>query len=289
MSQNAVLEFDSLPSSLAAYAKAVKPQPGLQAGETVPRIEARINHLLVDPAELRKYRAVCGFPAKSTLPVTYPHVLAAPLHMAVVTHANFPVPLLGLVHVRNTINQHRPIAADEPLSITVSLEGHRKVDAGNEFDMNSVITVGDEVVWDSVTTFLQRQKTTKSKKNKRAPTQDTIEDPRYARFSLKEDLGRRYAAVSGDYNPIHLYALTAKLFGFKRHIVHGMWSLARCAAELDALLPDAYQYDVQFKLPVFLPCGTLMKYETNKDGIQLRLLDQKAVKPHLDAQVTFAN
>ena len=54
--------------------------------------------------------------------------------------------------------------------------------------------------------------------------------------SLAKDLGRRYAAISGDYNPIHLGALSAKLFGFKQAIAHGMWSKARCLAALDAVI-----------------------------------------------------
>ena len=52
-------------------------------------------------------------------------------------------------------------------------------------------------------------------------------------WRLPGDLGRRYAAVSGDHNPIHLYPLTAKAFGFPRQIAHGMWSKARCVAALD--------------------------------------------------------
>ena len=75
-------------------------------------------------------------------------------------------------------------------------------------------------------------------------------------WRLGGDLGRRYAAVSGDHNPIHLYALTAKALGFSRQIAHGMWSKARCVAALENRLPDAVTVDVAFKTPIFLP-GTV--------------------------------
>ena len=51
------------------------------------------------------------------------------------------------------------------------------------------------------------------------------------------DIGRRYAGVSGDPNPIHMYAVTARLFGFKSAIAHGMWSYARVLAALGAQRP----------------------------------------------------
>jgi hypothetical protein len=74
-----------------------------------------------------------------------------------------------------------------------------------------------------------------------------------AEWRLPGDLGRRYAAVSGDRNPIHLHRLTAKPFGFSRPIAHGMWTKARCLAALDALLPDAYDVEAEFRKPILLP------------------------------------
>ena len=37
------------------------------------------------------YAAVCGFPRKDTLPLPYPHLLAFPLHMAIMSDADVPV------------------------------------------------------------------------------------------------------------------------------------------------------------------------------------------------------
>lgn len=73
-------------------------------------------------------------------------------------------------------------------------------------------------------------------------------------FGATADIGRRYGAVSGDRNPIHMSALSAKLFGFKRAIAHGMWTNARA---LSCLLPstplEQGTLAVEFKTPLYLP------------------------------------
>jgi len=74
-----------------------------------------------------------------------------------------------------------------------------------------------------------------------------------AQWKLPGDLGRRYGSVSGDRNPIHMHALSARLFGFPQAIAHGMWTKARCLAALESTLPDAYTVDVSFRKPILLP------------------------------------
>ena len=63
------------------------------------------------------YAAVCGFPVKDTVPLTYPHMLAFPLHMAIMTDAAFPFPAIGTVHLENSITQHRPVTVGERLEV----------------------------------------------------------------------------------------------------------------------------------------------------------------------------
>ena len=53
-------------------------------------------------------------------------------------------------------------------------------------------------------------------------------------WSLPASASRAYAAVSGDVNPIHMSALTAKAFGFPRAIAHGMYTAARALSEYEA-------------------------------------------------------
>ncbi|MEV5316138.1 MaoC/PaaZ C-terminal domain-containing protein [Streptomyces sp. NPDC052687] len=90
--------------------------------------------------------------------------------------------------------------------------------------------------------------------------------PPLAAWPLGGDLGRRYAAVSGDRNPIHLHPLTARLFGFPRPIAHGMWTLARCLAAHGT--PDAVRVRARFLAPVPLP-GTV-EFAAEKGRFALR-------------------
>ncbi|HMD10805.1 MAG TPA: MaoC/PaaZ C-terminal domain-containing protein, partial [Marmoricola sp.] len=107
-------------------------------------------------------------------------------------------------------------------------------------------------------------------------------------WRLSGHLGRRYAAVSGDHNPIHLYRLTAKAFGFPRQIAHGMWTKARCVAALDNRLPDAVTVRVEFKKPVFLPGTVALGSRIDDDGVAFSLTRPKDGAPHLVGRATPA-
>src|SRR5690606_13411570 len=110
--------------------------------------------------------------------------------------------------------------------------------------------VGNEVVMEGLTTYLSRQKTdgaaVEKAKESKAPNYQV-----QAVWDVSENTGRRYAKTSGDFNLIHIHALTAKAFGIKQAIAYGMWSKARALASLT--IPESYEADVYFKLPMFLP------------------------------------
>jgi acyl dehydratase len=90
----------------------------------------------------------------------------------------------------------------------------------------------------------------------RAPRAEEAPLPSAERLTLHlpPDLGRRYGAIAGDRNPIHLYPWSARLFGFKRPIMHGMWTLARALRASGGEAPPATgELRVQFRRPVSLP------------------------------------
>lgn len=208
------------------------------------------------------YAEVCGFPAKDTVPLPYPHVLGFPLHMALMSDREFPVPAMGMVHIENSITGHRPIAVGETLSVAARVGAPVPHPAGTAYLFTTTARVGEEVVWESVSTYLRR-----GRRNPDVAWSSTLEDvpPSGPVFSLKGDLGRRYARVAGDYNPIHLTPVTAKALGFPRHIAHGMWTKARCIAAMENRLPDAVRVEVAFKKPVFLPSSVAFG-STRADG-----------------------
>src|SRR5699024_9108583 len=110
----------------------------------------------------------------------------------------------------------------------------------------------------------------------------------YAHWDIAANIGRRYAAVAGDYNPIHLSTPSARLFGFASAIATGMWLQARIAAQLAPKLEQsAYQLSVAFKKPVFLPSPVTFSYALSKTGGQFVLTDAEREILHLQGDVSY--
>jgi acyl dehydratase len=199
------------------------------------------------------------------------------------TDGAFPFAPMGLVHVANRIILHRPIRTGDVPDLAVRPENLRPHPKGRQFDIVSEASVGGEVVWRGVSTMLRRggggEDSSEPREGRPVPEGVT-------RWKLPGDLGRRYAAVSGDRNPIHLYGATAKAFGFPRQIAHGMWSKARCLAALESRLPDAYEVDVEFKKPILLPATVAFgTADGSAAGTDFALTDAKKGTPHLVGSV----
>lgn len=278
-------ELRHAPTMPANFARAVlraRVKPGRQP--ELPATGLRLNDVGLAAKHLAAYRKVCGFSADGRLPATYPHLHAFPLHMALMTAGDFPFPAMGLVHVRNSITQYRPIGEREQLNIKCYLGNLNQVEKGWEFSVFTVVSTGGERVWVSESVNFFRGGGTGVKSEKKDRTDPPATD--YQEWNVPGDTGRRYGAVSGDRNPIHLYPLTARLFGFKRQIAHGMWSKARCLAALQHKLPeDAFQVDVQFKLPMFIPATVKFEQTGTAGSLDFRLLAQDGIKPHLSGQL----
>ncbi len=252
----------SAPRILPLYARAAAPLlPGASrlpfvagGGGELPDLELALEQVQVDRDRLAAYAHVCGFALRDALPATFPHVLAFPLHMALMTDGNFPFGAIGLVHLSNRIVQHRPIDAAETLELQARLTPLRAHRSGRTFTIVSQARVAGELVWEDHSTMLRRGRSSEAPVPAAEP--DTRSEqptpPQSAVWDLPGDLGRRYAGVSGDRNPIHMHALSAKLFGFPRAIAHGMWTKARCLAALERDLPRAFAVGVDFRKPILL-------------------------------------
>lgn len=281
------LELDRSPSTLNLYLRAVTAKKTGQApSENRQLMTVSLKGVQANMKSLNGYRKVCGFPLSGSLPVTYPFVLAFPLHMELLVSDAFPFPLLGLVHVKNDITQYRAIGNQEVLDIECSLSGPRPANKGLEFDIHTRVHVGGKLVWECVSAMLRRMPETGEKKKDGEKKADESKPQNIISWPIAESTGRRYAAMSGDRNPIHLHALTAKLFGFPRAIAHGMWTKAHCLAELDASLPKGpYRVSVNFKLPVFLPSNVQFQFSAAEGHIEFQVKDSKGEKPHLSGLI----
>lgn len=280
------IELDSAPNLLALFGKAALAGllPGGNRGKDLPDLEVIRKNVVVDPGHLSKYNEVCGFGLTDTLPSTYLHILAFPLQVKLMTEPGFPFPLVGLVHVANKITQRRPVKMAESFTLRVHVENLRSHEKGKQFDVISEVLVDgeDEPVWTDVSTYLRRGGGSGGggKKEQLAPP-----TPK-AIWRVPSDIGRRYAEVSGDHNPIHLYGVTAKLFGFPTAIAHGMWSKAHALASFEGKLPDAYEVDVRFKLPVLLPAKVGFTSWSTPEGYAFELWDARKPKPHLEGTIS---
>ncbi len=237
----------------------------------------------VDRAAVDAYAKVCGFPRKDSVPLPYPHMLAFGLQMAMMSDPGFPAPAIGTVHLENSITSHRPIMIGETLAVSASVGRPVAHAKGTVYEFLSEARVDGELVWEETSAYLRR-----GKNNPEASYGMDLPEatPGNVTWSLPGDLGRTYAGVSGDHNPIHLYPLTAKALGFPRQIAHGMWTKARCIAAIENRLPDAVRVDVAFKKPVFLPGRVAFGVTPVDAGLAFSLSNPSSGAPHLAGRTT---
>jgi hypothetical protein len=276
------LVLDHMPASGPLALKAFgtirrKPKPQVE----LPRLSVSVGQARFDAGKLAAYREICGFPEDGAVPIPYPQVHAITLQMHLLTQPQFPLPLVGLVHLKNRIVQQRELRPDEAFGLQVALIGDTATDKGLEFELQTTCTDADgQAVWVAVATILHRHKQPSKRKGPPPPADSRLGE--YKALAAPADIGRRYGRISGDMNPIHLYPLTAKLLGFDRHIAHGMWSMARCCAMLqDGLGRAPRELDVQFRQPLFLPAKAAMRYGKDGEGYAFSLIGRDSGKTHL--------
>lgn len=238
------------PSLPRLFLKAALTQHG--RGGDLPTHALRRSGVEVDRDHLLSYQRICGFNGGDVLPHAYPHLLGFPLQVQLMTDRAFPLPLPGLVHLENQVTAHRRLMADEVLDVTVSAEHLRAHPKGTLVDLVTAVDVDGRRVWEGRSTYLRRGR---GDADAAAPS-PAPPMPRVAAAGvvrLPEGLGRAYAAVSGDVNPIHLHPLSARAMGFPRAIAHGMWTYARALSTLGPQTSGAGSSHVWFQKPVLLP------------------------------------
>jgi len=268
-------EVSGTPNMSGLYTKAATRRK--VTGTTLPTVGLR-QSLQVDQQRLAAYRKVCGFVDNGLLPPTYPHVMAFALQMQLLTDRDFPFPLLGLVHLSNRIRVLRPMGGVGQVRASVNVESLNAHPKGAVFSL--VTRLDDQLgpLWEAESEMLckgvQLDGALVEPQEQERPALTEV-----AHWSAPADIGRQYAKVSGDYNPIHLSGISARLFGFPTAIAHGLWNKARTLAALDNHLPEAnLEIDVTFKKPVRLPSEvTLLASAAGSSG-HLRLVGAGALE-----------
>lgn len=286
-------EFSAPPSVLALFARAgVSLIPGASrlpfvgggGGAEVPAAALTLPDVEIDRDRLAAYERVCGFRPSGALPPTYLHVLAFPLHLALMTSSSFPLRAIGLVHIANRIEQHRPLGSGERFSLRVWATPIYPHPRGRQFMIRTEVRAGAELVWEEASLNLARGRGDDSAPSPDGPpSSESL--PATATWRLPGDLGRRYGSVSGDLNPIHIHSLTARLFGFSSAIAHGMWAKGRCLAALAPQLPERFSVEVAFKRPILLPATVQFAEARSADAIPFGIRDGAHDTRHLDGLV----
>jgi acyl dehydratase len=276
------VELESAPSLTGLYGRALV-APVLPGGrEELPDRRLVLRDVEVGEDHVAAYSRVCGFGLRSEVPGTYPHVLAFPLHMSLMTDRTFPFSVLGLVHVANRIEVLAPIAVGDPLELIAWAEDLRPHRRGRQFDMVAEARSGGALAWRGRSTYLKQGGGDDSDS---APKRDRVEVPdelpATAQWRVPGDVGRRYAEVSGDRNPIHMHSVPARLFGFPGKIAHGMWTKARCLAAFDGRVPAAYAVEAEFRSPLLIPGRAALRSGQSDGGWAFRVESTDGERVHL--------
>ena len=259
MSSNRIETFARRPSALRTIwriALSLAKRPGRNPNAALgPAV--RVEHVRLSEGDIAPYAALCGF-EEGTVPITFPHMLAFPLHVRLMTRDEFPFPAMGAIHLENSIRQHDTLLPGDELDIEARPSRLLRHNQGQLVEGETTATRRGQPVWESRSLYLFR--------GARSGVGEPYVPPKLAdgpsdldergRWALPESIGRSYARISGDWNPIHLSRTTAKLFGLQKSVAHGMWMKARAIAAVTAPLRASHRVasvTVAFRTPAFLP------------------------------------
>jgi acyl dehydratase len=259
--------------------------PFISRRDELPGRTVAVEDLTIDPQNVAAYAAVTGLRFGDSVPLTYPFALTFPSVMSLVSGFDFPFAAMGSVHVENHITQHRPIAVTDTVGVKVRAENLREHRKGLLVDLITDVSVGNELAWHQVTTFLHQQRTSLSDEPKPPPQKQRKLPPPNSIVRITPGQIRRYASVSGDHNPIHTSSVGAKLFGFPTAIAHGMFSAAAVLANIEGQLPSAVRYSVKFGKPVVLPASAGLYIDRADGGWDLVLRNLSKGYPHLTGTI----
>jgi len=281
------LNLSKLPSVWATYPRVLLTRrPALAEVQDPREISVTVRGVRIDAAAVARYAAMCGFDPAAGLPVTYPHVLAMPLHLKIFAQQAFAPRPMGLIHLSNVIERPGTLEAGRPLDVSVAACQYQRTDAGLAFDVTTNIGADGEVLWRETCAFLSRwpeptQRTGgRPPRPPKAPKDATV----LAELEVSLETAWAYARVSNDFNPIHLSDRAARLFGLRGAIGHGMWSLARSLAQSPApAIPRGARIETQFLTPVQLPARVAVKEWTADGQTKRALCDVRTGRVHMYA------
>lgn len=258
-------------AAMAAKSKVVRSEPIV----ALPSRAVEVRGVRADLAKVTEFAHLMGEPARDVLPSGYLHALVFPVAMSVMVQDDFPLPLLGMIHLRNQVEHVAPVLFTDELLVRAwarDLVGHR---SGTQVQLVAEVynADGTQLLWRGVSTYLAKGVFLPGldKPTAAAGRVDFVPPVPTAQWRLGVDTGRAYAAVSGDFNPIHLSVITAKALGLRRSIAHGMYAASRVLATVPQSKPHSFSWDISFDTPMFLPATVSLEVLDHRtdDGVWL--------------------
>lgn len=280
-----------------AMAGSLLPGSGASAS-SLPQRRVMLTDQSVEPERLAAFARVCGLTLRNEMPATFLHVLSFPTQVQLMGAKDFPFSMVGMVHIANTMTQFRPVDISESLTLTSWADNLNAHPRGASVDLLGQAQVDDEVVWEGRSTYLVRGASISSSgtvTSEGAPSEQKEADTAaidaaamrmWALWDCPADLGRRYAAASGDVNPIHVNPLAAKALGFPRAIAHGMWTHARALGGFEGRLGDRHTVKVSFRKPIVLPSRVAFRAAPTGAGYRFAVTNRSGDREHMTGSVS---
>jgi acyl dehydratase len=257
-----------------------------------------------DPRALRRYlRATDGEriawekEGETVVPPLYPVTWEAAQTLELLAGLERPLQPGAIVHVEGELLSLRTLTADDRVRCRVELERMEPVRRGVRLTLTARnwLSAG-QLCSQSTVVLLARTRAPADE----APRPPREPDPRaeppeaweeVAAWRLGADAGRRYARVSGDWNPIHLWSWSARVFGFHRPILHGFCTEAMVA---HALIEHRFGGDpaalrrlrIAFRAPLPLPSRVRLQVGERLGQRWFRVTDAAGERVH--AEGTYA-
>ncbi|MGB3763072.1 MAG: MaoC/PaaZ C-terminal domain-containing protein [Ornithinimicrobium sp.] len=296
VSQAPAETLDRVPSIgrlIAVAATQRKKSGGDGSAASLPGRVVLLENVEIDVRALADYCHLLQVAMRDHLPTSYLHVLTFPLQVHLMASPDFPFPMAGMVHIANTMTMHRPVGVAERLRLSVHAGGLTPHPKGVALDLVGEVTSGGEEVWRGRSTYLVRgvgEQPSAPASVSEGERDGRAEDPAamasVAQWRVGSDVGRRFAAVAGDVNPIHLSSLAAKAFGFPRAIAHGMWTHARALGALEGRLGPRHTVRVEFRKPILLPSTVALRLRRSDVGYAFAVTDRAGEREHMIGTVS---
>ncbi|MEJ5920493.1 MaoC/PaaZ C-terminal domain-containing protein [Corynebacterium sp. H78] len=286
-----VKTLKAIPSLGPLYAKAAAGSAKKRPTSTDVKVPMlAVHNVAVSRSRDDKFRDLVGARTASGLGVDeaffgHVHALLMPVQMELMAADDFPLPMMGLIHTSNTYRRLGAVELGSTVDIEVSIREFRAHRAGTEVVLVSTVrasrdddtheaatpenTVLPEILVEEESVYLA-----KGVRLKDAAGFDDVEKQRAAggntwrelfapplptaQWKLAKDVGRRWAAVSGDWNPIHINGVAARALGMPGVIAHGMFTASKALASSDVPAGEPYEFAIDFATPVVLPASVML-------------------------------